>query len=116
MLALFLTIDLVVRLLCSALHRPLPSPHGTRPPSNVSKSGGNYTEYVSYSRMCFVSVVDFNQLGFFFLANIFTGLVNFLVDTLNCSVSLSIVILVVYMGCLVATFTVLHRLSVKIKL
>ena len=66
--------------------------------------------------MCFVSAVDFNQLGFFFLANIFTGLVNFSVDTLNTGATLSIVILVLYMACLMAVFLILHRLNVKIKL
>ena len=66
--------------------------------------------------MCFVSAVDFNQLGFFLLANIFTGVVNFLIDTLNSSVELSVVILVLYMASLMTIFLVLHKLKVKIKL
>lgn len=66
--------------------------------------------------MCFVSAVDFNQLGFFLLANIFTGVVNFLVDTLNASMELSIVILILYMACLMAIFLVLHNLNIKMKL
>ena len=66
--------------------------------------------------MCFVSAVDYNQLGFFLLANIFTGVVNFAVDTLNSGTVFSVIILVLYMACLMATFTTLHKLKLKIKL
>ena len=119
MLAVFLTIDILLHLLCSVLCRPLPSPHTPTPSPATPPSqrhSGNTVKHVRCSNVCFVSAVDFNQLGFFFLANIFTGLVNFSVDTLNTVVTLSVVILVLYMACLMAVFLMLHRLNIKIKL
>ena len=112
MLAVFLVIDLLLRLVCSILHQPLPPPHSAHTISRPHTDN----KYVRHSKMCFVSAVDFNQLGFFLLANIFTGVVNFLVDTLNASMELSIVILILYMACLMAIFLVLHNLNIKMKL
>ena len=113
MLAVFLVIDMLLHLLCATLRRPLPPPHGTHA---MSRPHTDNRQYVRHSNMCFVSAVDFNQLGFFLLANIFTGVVNFLVDTLNSSVEFSVVILVLYMASLMTIFLVLHKFKVKIKL
>ena len=113
MLAVFLVIDVLLHLLCATLRRPLPPPHGTQV---TSRPHTDNSKYVRHSNMCFVSAVDFNQLGFFLLANVFTGVVNFLIDTLNSSVELSVVILVLYMASLMTIFLVLHKLKVKIKL
>lgn len=112
MLAVFLAIDILIHLLCSVLHSPLPSLYIT---ASASPHDDN-TKLVRHSKVCFVSAVDFNQLGFFLLANLFTGIVNFSLDTLNTGTGLSVMILVSYMGCLMAIFIVLFKLKVKIKL
>ena len=118
MLAVFLTIDVALHFLSSVLRKPLPSPHTPPTPSPPQPHNGSdsATKHVRCSNVCFVSAVDFNQLGFFLLANIFTGLVNFLVDTLNTGAMFSIIILIIYMACLMAVFLILHRLNIKIKL
>ena len=121
MLAVFLTIDILLHIQCSVLRKPLPSPHAPTPssppqPQPHNRSSDSATKHVRCSNVCFVSAVDFNQLGFFLLANIFTGLVNFLVDTLNTGATLSIVILILYMACLMVVFLILHRFNIKIKL
>lgn len=113
MLTVFLVIDVLLHLLCATLRRPLPPPHGTHA---ISRLHSDSSKYVRHSNMCFVSAVDFNQLGFFLLANIFTGVVNFLIDTLNSSAELGVVILILYMASLMTIFLVLHKLKVKIKL
>ncbi len=121
MLAVFLSIDMVLHLQCSILRKPLPSPHTpgptpspSQPPDRHSDSAA--TKHVRCSNVCFVSAVDFNQLGFFLLANIFTGLVNFLVDTLNTGATLSLIILILYMACLMVVFLILHKFNIKIKI
>ena len=116
MLAVFLAIDVLVHLLCSILHQPFPPPHGTHTPTTSISTHADSKKSVRYSDLCFVSAVDYNQLGFFLLANIFTGVVNFAVDTLNSGTVFSVIILVLYMACLMATFTTLHKLKLKIKL
>ena len=117
MLAVFLSIDILIHFLSSVLHRPLPPPHRPHPPpTSISTSSSDGLKQVRYLDLCFVSAVDFNQLGFFLLANVFTGVVNFLVDTLNCSTIVSVVILVLYMACLMVTVIALYKLKIKIKL
>ena len=124
MLAVFLVIDMALHLQCSVLRKPLPSPHPpgpSPPPQSPSsqpdrQSDSATTKNVRRSNVCFVSAVDFNQLGFFLLANIFTGLVNFLVDTLNTGATLSLIVLILYMACLMIVFLILHKFNIKIKL
>lgn len=118
MLAVFLVIDILVHILCHALHKPLPPPYSPHPPPSISRTQyySNNSQHVRYSDLCFISVVDFNQLAFFLLANIFTGLVNFSVATLSAGRLFSVVVLLVYTACLMAIFTLMHRFSIKIKL
>ncbi len=86
---LFLLTDIVVCLL-------------SRHPSNTSVS--------------IVEAVDYNQLGFFLLANLLTGLVNFSMDTLSADWSIALTVLHVYMAVLALVFCLLLKLNIKIKL
>ncbi|XP_012706562.2 phosphatidylinositol-glycan biosynthesis class W protein [Fundulus heteroclitus] len=54
-------------------------------------------------RLCLIQAVSRNQLLFFLLANLLTGVTNSLVDTLSCSTSFSVCVLLSYMlmNCLV---------------
>ncbi|XP_017268029.1 phosphatidylinositol-glycan biosynthesis class W protein [Kryptolebias marmoratus] len=66
-------------------------------------------------KLCIVQAVSRNQLLFFLLSNVMTGLTNSLVDTLSCSSSFSACILLLYMfiNCLVVY--VLHVCGVTVK-
>uniref|UniRef100_A0A1A8C3V6 Phosphatidylinositol-glycan biosynthesis class W protein n=1 Tax=Nothobranchius kadleci TaxID=1051664 RepID=A0A1A8C3V6_NOTKA len=66
-------------------------------------------------RLCFIQAVSRNQLLFFLLANLMTGLTNSLVDTLSCSSSFSVCVLLLYMfiNCLV--MYVLHLCGITVK-
>ncbi|XP_023274099.1 phosphatidylinositol-glycan biosynthesis class W protein [Seriola lalandi dorsalis] len=66
-------------------------------------------------RLCLVQAVSRNQLLFFLLANVMTGLTNSVMDTLNCSNSFSVCILLLYMfmNCLV--IYVLHFCGITVK-
>ena len=66
--------------------------------------------------MCIVSAVDYNQLGFFLLANLLTGLVNSSLDTLHTRPPLALAVLLSYMCVLVGVFLALHRLQIRLKL
>ena len=66
--------------------------------------------------VCLISAVDYNQLGFFLLANLFTGLVNFSMDTLSVSWTTGLVILLAYMAVLSFVFCTLYKFNIKIKL
>ncbi len=63
-----------------------------------------------------VAAVDYNQLGFFLLANLCTGLVNFSMDTLNANWVVGLTVLCAYMVVLTLVFCVLLKLNIKIKL
>ncbi|XP_019130489.2 phosphatidylinositol-glycan biosynthesis class W protein [Larimichthys crocea] len=66
-------------------------------------------------RRCLVQAVSRNQLLFFLLANVMTGLTNSLVDTLNCGSLFSVYVLLSYMfvNCLV--IYVLHLCGITVK-
>ena len=101
MMAIFLAIDCLILPLSHILHTSHPSPlYNTQHTSNI----------------CIISAIDYNQLFFFVVANLFTGFVNFSVDTLHASVSVSLAVLVVYMMVLVGIFVLLHRFRIKVKL
>lgn len=67
------------------------------------------------NKLCLVQAVNRNQLIFFLLANIMTGLANSLVDTLNCTSEYSVYVLLSYM--FVNSFAIysLHLYGVTIK-
>lgn len=64
---------------------------------------------------CLVQAVSRNQLLFFLLANVLTGLTNSIVDTLSCSSLLSVCVLLLYMftNCFVIYVLHLCRFTVK---
>ncbi len=50
------------------------------------------------------------------MANVFTGVVNFSMDTLHASAGVAVTALLVYMAALLTIFIALHLLKIKIKL
>lgn len=66
-------------------------------------------------RFCLVQAVSRNQLLFFILANIMTGLTNSLVETLSCSSSLSVCVLLLYMFMNCFVIYVLHLCGITVK-
>ncbi|XP_041865159.1 phosphatidylinositol-glycan biosynthesis class W protein [Melanotaenia boesemani] len=66
-------------------------------------------------RLCLVQAVSRNQLLFFLLANVMTGLTNSVVDTLSCSSSFSVCVLLMYMfiNCFVIFFLHICQITVK---
>lgn len=78
-------------------------------PSDSEKKTGEI------ERHCLIQAVSRNQLLFFLLANVMTGLTNLVVDTLTCGSSLSVCVLLLYMfmNCLV--IHVLHLCGITVK-
>ncbi|XP_054482197.1 phosphatidylinositol-glycan biosynthesis class W protein [Anoplopoma fimbria] len=66
-------------------------------------------------RHCLVQAVSRNQLLFFLLANVFTGLTNSIVDTLVCSNSFSLCVLMSYMFVNCFVISVLHHYGITVK-
>lgn len=119
-LSLFLLVDITVYALAISTHTSLPSPYTPHPPPpshNRVPDTHNEPKYLKpTTNVCIVTAVDYNQLAFFLLANLLTGLVNFTVDTLNTGRAASVCILVLYMATLVIGFVTLHRFKIRIKL
>lgn len=95
-----LFIDLTIIPLADTTLMPRPPPYA--PPTEETP------------HLCIASAVDHNQLVFFVLANVLTGLVNFSMDTLHASAGTALTVLVTYMATLAALFLMLHRHKVKI--
>ncbi|XP_034461971.1 phosphatidylinositol-glycan biosynthesis class W protein [Hippoglossus hippoglossus] len=66
-------------------------------------------------RFCIVQAISRNQLLFFLIANIMTGLTNSLVDTLTCSSSFSVCVLLMYMFMNCFVIYVLHHRGITVK-
>lgn len=66
-------------------------------------------------RLCLVQAVSRNQLLFFLLANVLTGLTNSVVDTLSCSSSFSVCVLLLYMFVNCCVVYVLHVCGITLK-
>ncbi|XP_060942068.1 phosphatidylinositol-glycan biosynthesis class W protein [Limanda limanda] len=66
-------------------------------------------------RFCIVQAISRNQLLFFLIANIMTGLTNSLVDTLTCSHSFSVCVLLMYMFMNCFVIYVLHYRGITVK-
>ncbi len=121
MLAVFLAIDTLVLTLSTLLRSPLPSPLYHTPQDQPQTDTGSRTTLQNTStpsqyHVCIVSAVDYNQLFFFVMANVLTGVVNLTVDTLRASAPFGLTVLTVYMLVLVGTFVLLHTYGVKVKL
>ncbi|XP_042287200.1 phosphatidylinositol-glycan biosynthesis class W protein [Thunnus maccoyii] len=66
-------------------------------------------------RMCLIQAVSKNQLLFFLLANVMTGLINSIVNTLSCSDLFSVCVLLSYMFMNCIVIYVLHLLGITVK-
>lgn len=99
-----LTIDLTVLILTGSTHKPRPPPYGSK-----------VHDHPSPEPLCAASAVDYNQLAFFVLANVLTGVVNFSVNTLHVGSAVALVVLALYMAVLLMVFSVLHKYKIKIK-
>ncbi|XP_059207669.1 phosphatidylinositol-glycan biosynthesis class W protein [Centropristis striata] len=66
-------------------------------------------------RHCLIQAVSRNQLLFFLLANVLTGMTNSVVDTLSCSNSLSVCVMLSYMFLNCFVIYVLHLFGITIK-
>ncbi|MEQ2262400.1 hypothetical protein XENORESO_010103 [Xenotaenia resolanae] len=74
-----------------------------------------YKKKGEIERLCLIQAVSRNQLLFFLLANLMTGVTNSVVDTLSCSNLFSVCVLLLYMfvNCLV--IYVLHICGITVK-
>ena len=106
-LSVTLAIDLLVLLLTAVSHVPRPPPY-----TPVQTGSSSPRQQV----LCAATCVDYNQLAFFLLANILTGLVNLSMDTLRASGGVAVTVLLGYMAALLAVFATLHAHRIKIKL
>ena len=116
MLAVFLAIDLLVVPLSHTLGHSLLSPLYTESSIKEGRAGTEDNVSHTQSNICIVSAVDYNQLLFFVVANVFTGAVNFTMNTLHTGALHSLSILLVYMAALVGIFVLLHTFRIKVKL
>lgn len=66
-------------------------------------------------RTCLVQAVSRNQLLFFLLANVLTGLTNSIIDTLGCSSSFSVCVLLSYMFINCSVMYILHAFRITVK-
>lgn len=117
LLSLFLAIDIIILATTKLSQSPLPPPYSsdhTLTPTN--HSGCRRVAPLPPAPLCVMSSVDYNQLAFFLLANVLTGLVNYLVDTLRTGPVWALVVLVIYMATLQSIFTALHTYKIKLKL
>ncbi|KAM8897568.1 phosphatidylinositol-glycan biosynthesis class W protein isoform 1-T2 [Spinachia spinachia] len=85
------------------------NPH-KKPPDSISDK-----KISNIERHCLVQAVGRNQLLFFLLANVMTGLTNSIVDTLGCSSSFSLVVLLSYMFVNCSVIGVLHNCGITVK-
>ncbi|XP_061182182.1 phosphatidylinositol-glycan biosynthesis class W protein-like [Saccostrea echinata] len=65
--------------------------------------------------VCLLSAVNYNALLYFLLANVFTGLVNLCIDTIQSSPTKSMAILVIYMGILSFISIVFYKWKIQLK-
>lgn len=81
-----------------------------KPKSDRSDQNSDATE-----RMCLIQAVNRNQLLFFMLANVLTGITNSAIDTLSCSNLLSVCVLLLYMFVNCSLIYALHISTITVK-
>lgn len=79
------------------------------------KSSGSDQKSDDADRTCLIQAVNRNQLLFFLLANVLTGLTNSTVDTLSCSDLLSVCVLLLYMFLNCSLIYILHISKITMK-
>lgn len=73
------------------------------------------TKDLNQPDLCLLNAINRNQLLFFLLANVMTGLVNMLIDTIHSSSSFSLSVLLLYMFCNCLVMYILHVKSITFK-
>ena len=82
LLLFFLISDIIILTTTQLIQSPAPPLYASDHTSDSTHSRTSQRRAPS-PPLCLVSAVDYNQLAFFLLANVLTGVVNFLVDTLH---------------------------------
>ena len=115
---LILLVFLVTDLLLLVLSRSLPPPSSLPSPLYTSSHPPqhNTNRPPPPPSLCLVSAIHYNQLPFFLLANLLTGLVNFSMDTLHTPAPGALAVLVVYMCVLAVLCLGMFRYGIKLKL
>lgn len=120
----YMAVDGTVLLLSYHLNQPLPlglyrhhpntpqrhTPKTPSPPPPPPSSSGT-----SNHHSCLITAINKNHLAFFLLANVFTGAVNLLTDTIHTSNVVGVYILLVYMFVLCQIFHIAQKLGLATK-
>ena len=64
---------------------------------------------------CLIAAINRNQLMYFLLANVLTGLVNFSVKTIHCTALEGFTVVCIYMLTVNAVVVILHRYEITFK-
>lgn len=84
-------------------------------PSSTRFLEKNVSSGAKMERLCLIQAVSRNQLLFFLLANVMTGVTNSVVDTLSCTDSFSVGVLLSYMFANCLVLHVLHVCGITVK-
>ncbi|XP_077402992.1 glucosaminyl-phosphatidylinositol-acyltransferase PIGW-like [Vanacampus margaritifer] len=84
-------------------------------PSSWNSNSGSHKKRDEMEGLCLVQAICRNQLLYFLLSNVLTGLTNALVNTLNCSDLYSVCVLLSYMFTNSTVIYVLHLCRITIK-
>ena len=109
LLSSFLLCDLLLTFVQRFCALDIP-PSGGCPGCYPRSSNGS-----SLSCACLIAAVNRNQLIYFLLANLLTGLVNFLVQTLYCGPVMGLAILLSYLFVLNSLILALHVKGITLK-
>lgn len=82
---------------------------------NLSKTPMASDRQPDETERCLVRAISRNQLLFFLVANVLTGLTNSVVDTLTCSGAFSVCVLLIYMFANCFVMHVLHLCRITVK-
>ncbi|XP_019714178.1 phosphatidylinositol-glycan biosynthesis class W protein-like [Hippocampus comes] len=84
-------------------------------PSSWDSYSGSHKKKDDLEGFCLVNAINRNQLLYFLLSNILTGLTNTLINTLNCSDVFSFCVLLSYMFTNFTVIYVLHLCKITVK-
>lgn len=86
-----------------------------QPPDARKKHGVPVGRQGRLSQLCLISAINKNQLLFFLLANVMTGAVNILIDTLHSKAAFTLCILHLYMFLNCSIMSILHARNIVLK-
>eukprot|EP00062_Callorhinchus_milii_P011740 gi/632958006/ref/XP_007894792.1/ PREDICTED: phosphatidylinositol-glycan biosynthesis class W protein isoform X1 [Callorhinchus milii] len=93
----------------------VPSSWNNSPELSQSSSTCSKSKTSGSVNACLIEAISRNQLFFFLLSNVLTGVVNLAVDTIHCDAFISIIVLFLYMFCNCLVVTVLHIKNITLK-